>query len=154
MSEPDRLLTKQEIISRLRAASQKSKPKPPAPTAVEKAEARFAGKRDEARLQDIVAHSTDAERYFEEQMQKYREFQDEQIRLSNDPARNNHINAAYRRAVEAVPAGHGAYYRAGEVLQATRQARVLQSRYASGTVGPDDSDSDLHYSAEQQIWGK
>jgi hypothetical protein len=150
MTDPN-LLTREEIISRLRAASQRSKPKPQ-PTAVEKAEARFATKRDEARLQDIVAHSTDAERYFEEQMRKHKEFEEEQIRLSNDPARNNHINAAYRRAVEAVPAGHGAYYNAAEALQATRRALAAQSRYVSCSVGRGDSDSDLHIPIEEMNW--
>lgn len=105
-------------------------------------------------IQDAIRANDAAEDWLEAERRRLREFEEEQERLALDPARSNHLNSAYRRASAQVPQGHARYYDLGEALQATRQARALQSRYVSSTIGPQDSDTNLHYSPEQMIWGK
>jgi hypothetical protein len=127
MNDPDRL-TREEIISRLRAASQKSKLKPPAPTAAQRAEARF---KPEARPTVAIANAVTSES--NALSERIREERRQNLIFSPDEI--DRRQAALDRAIRA--------------------ARGVQREWTtvrSCTIGKGDSDYSLHLSPEEQIW--
>jgi hypothetical protein len=154
MTEQDRLA--KELFAEMKAEYDalmvaKAKAKPPAEVV------KLVVNKPDTPLENAIAANRKAATWLEQEARRLeqaaREFDEEQIRLSNDGAANRHYNAAYRRGQEQVPVGHSNYYRAGEVTrQAVHDARMALSRYVSCNVGRNDSDYDLHLSIEDQIW--
>jgi hypothetical protein len=134
MNDPNRLPTEEEIIERLMASRKKPK-LIPKPTLHERVEKRFnpARKPTEAVLQDAIRANDAVEERFvswaeqelHRQAEANRQFEKDQLRLSNDGARSNHMDAAYRRALAADRLANGSYYRlVGDYIQSTRDARA------------------------------
>jgi hypothetical protein len=134
MNDPNRLPTEEEIIERLMASRKKPK-LIPKPTLRERAEKRFnpARRPTEAVLQDAIRANDAVEERFvtwaEQERQRLaeaqRQFDEDQNRLANDPARSQHMDAAYRRALRADQLAHGSYYRnVGDFIQSIRDAEA------------------------------
>jgi hypothetical protein len=134
MNDPNQLPTEEEIIERLMASRKKPK-LIPKPTLREQAERRFnpTHKPTEAVLQDAIAHNNAveqrivswAEQEHDRLAEAQRQFEEEQLRLSNDGARSRHMDAAYRKALAADRLANGSYYRLiGDYIQSTRDARA------------------------------
>lgn len=134
MNDPNRLPTEEEIIERLMASRKKPK-LIPKPTLRERAEKRFnpARRPTEAVLQDAIRANDAVEERFvswaEQERDRHaeanRQFEEEQLRLSNDRARSNHMDKSYRQALAEDRLANGPYYRlVGDYIQSTRDARA------------------------------
>jgi hypothetical protein len=126
MNDPDRL-TREEIISRLRAASRRKQAQPQ-PTPQQRAEERFSpANRPTVAIADAVTSESNAlsQRIREELRQKLI-FPPEEI-----ARRQKALDRAYA---------------------ATRGFQREWTTVRSCTIGKGDSDEGLHLSPEQQIW--